>query len=86
MVMASGMPRGRMCSTRDVAQHPGYDIFFHGVRDRVWPDRAEKRVRMFRDLRKRTWAQARANSKPKGFPGQQHAWVKMQKIRPVLKR
>ena len=36
MVMASGMPRGRMCSTRDVAQHLGYDIFFHGVRDRVW--------------------------------------------------
>ena len=36
MVMASGMPRGRMCSTGDVAQHPGYDreIFFHGVRDR----------------------------------------------------
>ena len=36
MVMASGMPRGRMCSTCDVAQHPGYGIFFHGVRDRVW--------------------------------------------------
>ena len=48
--------------------------------------RAEKRVRMLRDLRKRTWAQARANSKPKEFPGQQHAWIKMQKIRPVLKR
>ena len=30
------MPRGRMCSTCDVAQHPGYDIFFHGVRDREW--------------------------------------------------
>ena len=36
MVMASEMPRGRMCSTLDVAQHPGYDIFFHGLRDRVW--------------------------------------------------
>ena len=34
MVMASGMPRGRMCSTYDVAQYPGYDIFFHGVRNR----------------------------------------------------
>ena len=36
VVMASGMPRRRMCSTCDFAQHPGYDVFFHGARDRVW--------------------------------------------------
>ena len=32
--MASGMPRGRMCSTHDVAQHPGYDIFFRRAETR----------------------------------------------------